>query len=46
MRLEMLSRNNYDTWKIEAEALMIKNDTWAYVSGETQPPIVEGEGKQ
>jgi len=27
IRLELLSENNYDTWRIQAEALLIKNDT-------------------
>lgn len=39
-RLELLSRNNYDTWRIQAEALLIKNDTWAYVSGEKPKPVI------
>ena len=28
-----LGRDNYDTWKIHIEALLVKNDTWDYVSG-------------
>lgn len=39
-RLELLFRNNYDTWRIQAEALLIKNDTWAYVSGEKPKPVI------
>ena len=31
----MLSRDNYDTWRIQAEALLVKNDAWPYVSGDT-----------
>lgn len=43
----MLSRENYDTWKIQAEALLIKNDTWGYVAGEIQAPNLGGlEGNQ
>lgn len=39
-RLELLSRNNYDTWRIQAEALLVKNYTWAYVSGEKPKPVI------
>ena len=43
-RLEVLTRDNYDTWKIQAEALLIKNDSWGYVCGENPAPVVSGEG--
>ena len=32
-RLEVLSKDNFDTWRIHAQALLIKNDMWEYVSG-------------
>jgi len=38
-RLETLTKDNYDTWVIRAEALLIKNDNWCYVSGEKPCPI-------
>jgi len=38
-RIEALSKDNYDTWKMQVEALMIKNDLWEYVSGETVCPV-------
>lgn len=41
----MLSRDNYDTWQIQAEALFTRNDTWTYVSGETKEPEVTGDGE-
>jgi hypothetical protein len=44
-RFEMLNKSNYDTWKIQVEALLIKNDTWSYVSGEKPKPQVTGEGE-
>lgn len=28
------NKDNYDTWKIQMEALLVKNDAWAYVKGE------------
>jgi hypothetical protein len=44
-RFEMLNKSNYDTWKIQVEALLIKNDTWSYVSGEKSRPQITGEGE-
>lgn len=44
-RLEMLSNDNYDTWKIQVEALLVINDMWAYVCGENPWPAVTGEGE-
>jgi hypothetical protein len=44
-RFEMLNKSNYDTWKIQEEALLIKNDTWLYVSGEKPKPQITGEGE-
>jgi len=44
IRLETLSKHNYDTWKIQAEALLIKNDSWGYVSGEIPKPILMENG--
>lgn len=37
-RIETLTKDNYDTWKIQAEALLVNNDLWEYVSGETPRP--------
>lgn len=39
-RIEPLTRHNYDTWKIQAEALLIKNDEWIYASEECIKPTV------
>lgn len=39
-RLELLSKSNYDTWRIQVEALLIKNDTWGYISGEKPKPTI------
>lgn len=42
--METLSKDNYDTWRIQVEALLIKNDTWEYVTGEkTKPEIVASD---
>lgn len=43
VRIETLTRENYDTWKLQMRALLTKNDAWAYVSGELQRPAVTKE---
>ncbi|CAK9818809.1 Retrovirus-related Pol polyprotein from transposon TNT 1-94 [Anthophora quadrimaculata] len=40
VRIEGLNKENYDTWKIQMRALLVKNDAWCYVSGEAKAPIV------
>ena len=39
-RVEALNKNNYDTWRMQAEALLVKNDYWQYVSGEKVKPEI------
>lgn len=34
----MLTRENHDTWRLRIQALMTKNKTWAYASGEKPAP--------
>lgn len=31
MKIEPLTAENYDTWKMQMEAILVKNDVWAYV---------------
>lgn len=38
IRIETLHKENYDTWKIQMEALLVKNDAWAYVNGTNERP--------
>ena len=38
MRIEALNKDNYDTWKLQMQALLVKNDAWTYVSGECVKP--------
>uniref|UniRef100_A0A6V7IJ77 Retrovirus-related Pol polyprotein from transposon TNT 1-94 n=1 Tax=Bracon brevicornis TaxID=1563983 RepID=A0A6V7IJ77_9HYME len=46
VRIELLSKDNYDTWKIQMRALLIKNDAWQYVSGiTTKPEVVAGNAE-
>ena len=42
-RIETLTKDNYDTWKMQVEALLQKNDLWEYVDGtSTRPTPVRG----
>lgn len=34
IRIEPLRKDNYDTWCVQAQAVLIKSDLWAYASGE------------
>lgn len=38
MRIETLSKHNYETWKIQIEAVLIRNDMWDFVNGEKPKP--------
>lgn len=39
--IELLQNNNYDTWKLQARAALVKNGLWGYVSGKNVPPTEE-----
>jgi hypothetical protein len=32
-RIELLGKDNYDTWKLQMQAVLTKNDLWEYVNG-------------
>lgn len=36
---ELLRKDNYDTWKIQARALLVKNDGWGYADSTMVKPI-------
>jgi hypothetical protein len=38
VKIEPLGKENFDTWKIQIEALLIKNDSWKYVNGTIPKP--------
>lgn len=38
VRIEALGRENYDTWKLQVKALLVKNDVWGYVNGTVTKP--------
>lgn len=42
----MLGRNNYDTWSIQVEALLIKSDLWDYVSGKKPKPEIRQDARR
>lgn len=42
-RIELLSKDNYDTWSMQVEALLIKNDVWDYVNGINVKPEQNAE---
>ena len=39
-QLEPLSRVNFDTWKLQMIAMLIKTEGWQYISGKTPKPQV------
>jgi len=46
MRIELFTKDNYDSWCMQEEALMTKNDTWKYASGEIKKPtVIEGDAQ-
>ena len=38
VHIEKLSKENYETWKLQMKAILIQNDFWEYVNGSKQPP--------
>lgn len=43
-RIETLNKNNYDMWKMQMEALLIKNDAWLYINDDyTKPEMIAGD---
>lgn len=32
-RIELLTKDNFDTWKLQVRAVLVKNDAWGYVNG-------------
>jgi hypothetical protein len=38
MRIETLNKDNYETWKIQMKAILVKSDSWCYVAGSKQKP--------
>jgi len=43
-RIEMLGKENYETWKIHIESVLIVHDGWDYVSGRKPKPQENSAG--
>lgn len=43
--IELLTRENYDTWKMQMEAILVKNDCLGYVLGIIKKPLGESDEK-
>ena len=41
--IETLGKDNFDSWKIQIEAILVKNELWDYVNGYVQHPDTEKE---
>ncbi|GBL98971.1 hypothetical protein AVEN_227489-1 [Araneus ventricosus] len=41
--IERLSKDNYDNWKLQIEAILVKNDHWNFVTGAEPKPEVTGD---
>lgn len=46
LRLESLNRDYHDTWKIQMKAVLVKNETWKYVSGQCTKPTITDTADQ
>lgn len=42
-RLELLNRDNFDTWSMQIEALLTKSNLWDYVIGKNKIPEEEAK---
>lgn len=40
-QIEHLSKNNYDTWKMQMQAVLVRNERWLYVNGMKTRPQAE-----
>ena len=45
VHIEKLSKENFDTWKLQMEAILVKNDFWSYVNG-TVTRLENAEGAE
>ncbi|KRZ66491.1 hypothetical protein T08_10881, partial [Trichinella sp. T8] len=44
VKIELLGKENYDTWKLQAQAILVKNDLWEFVNGtKRRPKIVKDD---
>lgn len=38
-RIVGLGKDNYETWRLQVKAVLIKNELWGYVAGEIKKPV-------
>lgn len=38
VRIELLNKDNYETWRIQMQAILIKNEAWKNVNGQNPKP--------
>ncbi|KAG5323079.1 POLX protein, partial [Pseudoatta argentina] len=44
VRIEALNKDNYDNWKMQMEALLVRNHAWQYVNGACpKPERIDGD---
>ncbi|XP_033204457.1 uncharacterized protein LOC117165106 [Bombus vancouverensis nearcticus] len=43
LSIEKLNKENYDTWKLQMEAILIKDDLWGYANGSIIKPEAADE---
>ena len=37
-RIELLNKNNYDSWAVQMQAILITNDLWDFAGGKSMKP--------
>ncbi|XP_043285934.1 ubiquitin carboxyl-terminal hydrolase 47-like [Venturia canescens] len=45
-RIELLTKNNFDTWSMQIEALLTKDELWAYVDGSNKISAAEDSERE
>ncbi|KRZ93244.1 Retrovirus-related Pol polyprotein from transposon TNT 1-94 [Trichinella sp. T8] len=40
VKIELLGKENYDTWKLQAQAVLVKNDLWEFVNSTKRRPKI------
>lgn len=42
LRIETINKDNFERWRIQMKALLVKNDFWIYVSDlKSKPELIE-----
>jgi len=37
-RMELLGKDNFETWRVQMQAVLVMHDLWEFVSGEKPRP--------